>query len=72
MQLFTRLREKQVQRIETQVMRINNRLAQLEGVSVYDVDADTECAALIERRRKLWLRRSEIVSKLPPVYQEET
>lgn len=73
MQLFRNWRERsvtaKVNRIEGQVVKISQKLTEL------DPDEDMfqlgEVLALERRRKELWLRRSELIKKLPPVYQEE-
>lgn len=61
-----------VNRIEGQVVKINNRIAALEAEMFEgDLYAEAELHGLYLIRKSLWLRRSELVKQLPPVYQED-
>lgn len=62
--LVNRLRERQVARIEKRVAGLNVLLAGLDE----DVWPEDYRAAE-ELRARLWIRRSDIIKKLPPVYE---
>lgn len=66
MQLLNRFRAWRVAQIEAEVRRIN---AALEPLDWEDLDGRRPLEA---HRRVLWLKRTQIVRKLPPDYNEET
>lgn len=62
--VINRLREWQVSRIEQRVAGLNELIDGLDE----DIWPEDYRAAQDERAR-LWIRRSDIIKKLPPVYE---
>lgn len=64
MQLITRLREQRIARIERRVARLTELLNGLDEDMWPDEYADVEV-----ERANLWLLRSKLVKKQPPIYE---
>lgn len=71
---LNRWREWRVERIEEQVGWLTDSIDKLRRVAVQRGDPGYEAEAeyLAEQRKALWLKRSAIVKKLPPIYEGAT
>jgi hypothetical protein len=75
---LVRWRERRIARIERQVTRLNDQieLAWAHAIEFRESDPVLGRAyaqivsALEEQRKTLWLKRSELVKKQPPIYTE--
>lgn len=67
MDFLNKLRERRIARIEEKVGHLN---ALLSGLDEIDHPEEYRLAELT--RKSLWLKRSRLVKKLPPIYEGET
>lgn len=70
MKLVNRLRARRIANIERRVARLNVLLSGLDITG--DPVIEEEYIRAEAERRRLWLQRSKIVSKLPPIYEGDT
>lgn len=75
---LVRWREHRIARIERQVKRLNDQIDRAHRAEIKAADEDEMIAyayavvagGLEQQRKALWLKRSELVKKQPPIYPE--